>query len=172
MMEALNSSETSVLTRATWCNNPEDGILHSHNHKNLKSYRALSSWSLQRRRNESPVRYELGFYIPADDILHSIGTVWIEKLPPHIAGKLDCPSHFKAVKYLPDLYKNDMAVPMASNLATVNYCIIKEDGLLQLQYLTTVAQMCCAELNCLSVRHVEVLYCLVALTLCSLVGIY
>jgi hypothetical protein len=29
MMEALSSSETSVLTRATWHNNPEDGTLHS-----------------------------------------------------------------------------------------------------------------------------------------------
>jgi hypothetical protein len=38
MMEALCSSKTLVLTRPTRHNNPEDGILHSHRHENLKSY--------------------------------------------------------------------------------------------------------------------------------------
>jgi hypothetical protein len=38
MMEAIWSSEVSVLTRATQSNFPGDTILHSHRRDNLKSY--------------------------------------------------------------------------------------------------------------------------------------
>jgi hypothetical protein len=46
LMEELNSSETSDLTRAIQRNIPEDIILHSHHRGNLKSYIALTGWTL------------------------------------------------------------------------------------------------------------------------------
>jgi hypothetical protein len=46
MKEALGSSDTSVITRATRRNIPEDTILHSHCRENLKSYITLTSWTL------------------------------------------------------------------------------------------------------------------------------
>jgi hypothetical protein len=46
MMEALNSSETSVVTRATRHKFSKNDILHSHCGENLKSYIALTGWAL------------------------------------------------------------------------------------------------------------------------------
>jgi hypothetical protein len=46
MMDAIRSSETSVLTKATRRNIPEDGNLHSHRRENLTSYIALTGWAL------------------------------------------------------------------------------------------------------------------------------
>jgi hypothetical protein len=44
-MEALRSSETSVLTRATRQDIPEDDILHNHHGEDLKYYIALTGWA-------------------------------------------------------------------------------------------------------------------------------
>jgi hypothetical protein len=45
-MEALRFPETSVITRGTRPNIPEDGILHSHRSKHLKSYMVFLSGRL------------------------------------------------------------------------------------------------------------------------------
>jgi hypothetical protein len=50
---------------------PGDGILQSHPRDSLKSYIALTGWTLCWRRNVSSVSYKLSFYIPEDGILHS-----------------------------------------------------------------------------------------------------
>jgi hypothetical protein len=64
LVEAICSSETSVLTRATWHHIPEDDILHGHGHENFKSYRGLSSFSSN--SNHSP--FNLNNHL----ILHNI----------------------------------------------------------------------------------------------------
>jgi hypothetical protein len=46
MTDAIISSETSVIATATRRYIPEDGILHSQRHENLKSYIEVTGWAL------------------------------------------------------------------------------------------------------------------------------
>jgi hypothetical protein len=47
LLVTANVAPTSpILTRVTWRNIPEDGILHSHRRENFKSYTALIGWAL------------------------------------------------------------------------------------------------------------------------------
>jgi hypothetical protein len=50
-MEGIRSSETSVHTRSTRRHIPEDGILHSHRCKNLKSYISQADDFLTSKKN-------------------------------------------------------------------------------------------------------------------------
>jgi hypothetical protein len=56
MMEAILSSETSVLIRVIRRQSQEDGFLHSHRGENLKSYKALTGWALWYRSILYPVK--------------------------------------------------------------------------------------------------------------------
>jgi hypothetical protein len=68
IMVTIHSSETSVLTSATTRNIPEDDILHCHRRENVKSYTALTGWTLYWKHSVS-CEVRTGIYTPEDDIL-------------------------------------------------------------------------------------------------------
>jgi hypothetical protein len=73
MMEALGSSEMSVPTRATLRNIPEDDLLHSHCHENLKSYMNKEDWLklLKKAGNDGDVGLDVFSAVVSSSMLHN-----------------------------------------------------------------------------------------------------
>jgi hypothetical protein len=87
MKEALSSSETSVLTRATRRNIPEDAVLHIH-------YRVYGGSSLVSHLNQENLTSHTGshFLIPVIIVFHSLlsSTLMFSKLCPSFTFSYEC----------------------------------------------------------------------------------
>jgi hypothetical protein len=67
MMEATRSSETTVRTGAIPYHIPEDGILHSHRHENLRSYKCKIMCETVINKKQTPLSLVRKRTIPTDD---------------------------------------------------------------------------------------------------------